>query len=174
MRALENKIIEWAKVRNIHLPENAKNQLLKSFEEMGELSSALLKDDQDKLKDAIGDVLVTLIILAHARGTNLNQCLKIAWKEIKDRTGKTINGTFVKDESLDLKNVRRMFVKYCFDNNLRTSYVLTGTDPNPFPLSHRNLRKVFYLDYSIKDKYLIQLLYFINERSNSTESSKKV
>ena len=98
MNSLESKIIEWAKVRNIHLPENAKNQLLKSFEEMGELSSALLKDDQDELKDAIGDVLVTLIILAHARGTNLNECLEIAWNQIKNRTGKTIKGTFVKDE----------------------------------------------------------------------------
>lgn len=98
MKVLENKIIEWAKVRNIHLPENAKNQLLKSFEEMGELSSALLKDDQEELKDAIGDVLVTLIILAHARGTSLNECLLIAWNQIKNRTGKTIKGTFVKDE----------------------------------------------------------------------------
>lgn len=98
MNSLESKIIEWAKVRNIHLPENAKNQLLKSFEEMGELSSALLKDNQEELKDAIGDVLVTLIILAYARGTNLNECLEIAWNQIKNRTGKTIKGTFVKDE----------------------------------------------------------------------------
>jgi NTP pyrophosphatase (non-canonical NTP hydrolase) len=97
MKALENKIIEWAKVRNIHLPDNAKNQLLKSFEEMGELSSSLLKGDQAGVKDAIGDVIVTLIILSSTQGTSIKECLELAWNEIKDRKGKTINGTFIKE-----------------------------------------------------------------------------
>jgi len=97
MNELQNNIIKWAKDRGIHYPENAKNQLLKSFEEMGELSSSLLKGDQAGLKDAIGDVIVTLIILSSTQGTSITECLELAWNEIKDRKGKTINGTFIKE-----------------------------------------------------------------------------
>lgn len=97
MKELEIKILNWANKRGILFKENSKNQLLKSFEEMGELSSALLKNDINKIKDSIGDVLVTLIILSEAQETNIEECLNIAWNEIKNRTGKTINGIFLKE-----------------------------------------------------------------------------
>lgn len=35
---------------------------------------------------------------AKERGTTLEACLNIAYNEIKNRTGKMINGKFVKDE----------------------------------------------------------------------------
>lgn len=97
MKELEVKILNWANKKGILFKENSKNQLLKSFEEMGELSSALLKNDINKIKDSIGDVLVTLIILSEAQETNIEECLNIAWNEIKNRTGKTINGIFLKE-----------------------------------------------------------------------------
>lgn len=34
---------------------------------------------------------------AYSYGLNLNDCLLTAWQEIKDRKGKTINGTFIKN-----------------------------------------------------------------------------
>lgn len=34
---------------------------------------------------------------AYSYGLNLNDCLLAAWEEIKDRKGKTINGTFIKN-----------------------------------------------------------------------------
>jgi len=97
MKELEQKVIQWAIDRGIHHPSNAKNQLLKSFEEMGELARGILKDDRELIIDSIGDVLVTLIILSETKGLSLEYCLDHAWNEIKDRTGKTINGTFIKD-----------------------------------------------------------------------------
>ncbi len=81
---VEQKIIEWAKDKNLINPENAKTQLLKSFEEMGELAEGILKDDKDLIIDAIGDVMVTLIILARIKGINLDTCLHYAWHEIKN------------------------------------------------------------------------------------------
>ena len=66
---VEQKIIEWAKDKNLINPENAKTQLLKSFEEMGELAEGILKDDKYLIIDAIGDVMVTLIILARITTT---------------------------------------------------------------------------------------------------------
>jgi NTP pyrophosphatase (non-canonical NTP hydrolase) len=94
---LQNKILDWAIEKNITNPENAKSQLLKSFEEMGELASALLKNETENIKDSIGDVLVTLIILAETQGMNIEQCLQFAWDEIKHRKGITVNGTFIKE-----------------------------------------------------------------------------
>ena len=49
--------------------------------------------------DGIGDVLVTLIIVAEQLGLTLTECLAVAYLEIKDRKGRLVNGTFIKEES---------------------------------------------------------------------------
>ncbi len=54
-------------------------------------------ENENELKDALGDTIVTLIILAGQNGLKLEDCLEYAYNEIKNRTGKTINGTFIKD-----------------------------------------------------------------------------
>lgn len=94
----ENDVINWAVERGLIVPENAKSQLLKTLEELGEVSRALLKDKQEDFVDGVGDVLVTLIILCKIKGVNLEQCLEQAWNEIKNRKGKTVDGTFIKEE----------------------------------------------------------------------------
>lgn len=97
MEELKNKIISWAEERNLLNKENTNAQMLKVVEEIGELSSAILKKDNDKIIDAIGDVLVTIIILSKQLELDPVECLETAWSEIKDRKGKTENGTFIKD-----------------------------------------------------------------------------
>jgi NTP pyrophosphatase (non-canonical NTP hydrolase) len=94
----EQEVIQWALDKGIITPDNAKSQLLKSFEEMGEVARAVLKDNQEELIDGLGDVLVTLIILAEIKGVKLEDCLGSAYNVIKNRTGKTVNGTFIKNE----------------------------------------------------------------------------
>ena len=47
--------------------------------------------------DGLGDTLVTLIILAAQYSLELGDCLEYAYNEIKNRTGKTVGGTFIKD-----------------------------------------------------------------------------
>lgn len=61
---LQEKVIEWARAKDLIKPENVQKQLLKFDEESGELSGAILRNGQEKIIDAIGDTLVTLIILA--------------------------------------------------------------------------------------------------------------
>lgn len=39
----------------------------------------------------------TLYSIADSYDLNFNECITLAWNEIKDRTGKTVNGTFIKD-----------------------------------------------------------------------------
>ena len=97
LEQLETCIVNWAHIRGIAAPDNSRNQLLKTVEELGELSRATLKSDKAGIKDGIGDVLVTLIIFAHTQELDINTCLDAAWQEIKDRTGVTLNGTFIKN-----------------------------------------------------------------------------
>ena len=95
---LENKITLWANARNILHSENAHKQFMKFIEESGELSQAILKNRPNDIADAFGDVLVTLIILSKQLDYDLMKCLEIAYNEIKDREGRTVDGVFVKDE----------------------------------------------------------------------------
>ena len=57
-------------------------------------------DDVNKLKDirdSVGDVLVTLIILAAQHDIELEECLKFAYDGIKDRKGVLLDGVFIRD-----------------------------------------------------------------------------
>ena len=55
------------------------------------------KNKLDETKLEIGDVLVTLAIMANQIESTLDECFNLAYDKIKNRTGKTINGTFIKD-----------------------------------------------------------------------------
>jgi len=93
---IEN-VTGWAADKDILKKENAPKQLLKVLEEVGETAGALLKSKNEEVKDGIGDSFVTLIILAKQLGLEPAECLEAAWNEIKDRTGKTVGGVFVKN-----------------------------------------------------------------------------
>jgi len=98
MIELEENVCQWAYERGILAPDNDRNQLIKTMEELGEVADATLKGDHEGIKDGIGDVLVCLTIFARQNGLSLVECYEHAYSEIKDRTGKTVNGTFIKNE----------------------------------------------------------------------------
>lgn len=74
-------------------------QFAKMNEEIGEIAHELTRNHfaSPALRDAIGDTQVTLIILANVLGMNVIDCLSEAYDVIKDRTGETVNGSFIKD-----------------------------------------------------------------------------
>lgn len=92
------KIVAWAKAKDLTDPARAARQTLKLFEEGGEVAGAIARDDHVKTVDGIGDCVVVLTILAAQRGITIEQCIMAAWDEIKDRTGRTVDGVFIKDE----------------------------------------------------------------------------
>lgn len=98
MNELNQKVLEWAEPKGLLKSENVSKQLLKLVEEVGELSGAYLKNKPEEIKDAIGDIQVVLIILSAQLGLNYEECLESAYNVIKNRTGKTVNGTFIKNE----------------------------------------------------------------------------
>nr|DAX92451.1 MAG TPA: NTP-PPase-like protein [Caudoviricetes sp.] len=73
-------------------------QLQKLHEEVYELAEARITNDFSAEVDAIGDITVVIIGYCLQRGLTLEQCLESAYNEIKGRTGKIVNGVFVKDE----------------------------------------------------------------------------
>ena len=98
---LIDNITQWADDRGILVPNNAPQQTMKIMEELGETVGAILKNkEKSEIIDGIGDTLVTVIILAKQLGLNPTECLESAWNEIKDRKGKTVDGTFIKEEEL--------------------------------------------------------------------------
>ena len=99
MDKLVKLVEEWSRDRDLHEADSSK-QFLKVIEEIGEVADALAKDKPEELKDGIGDTVVTLIILAQQNGLTLEECLEMAYNEIADRKGKTVNGVFVKEEDL--------------------------------------------------------------------------
>ena len=90
-------IREWAASRGLYSEGNSHTQYVKLQEEAGELAKALLKNDKPEIIDAIGDIVVVLTNLAHLEGYDIEYCIDEAYKVIAARTGKMINGTFVKD-----------------------------------------------------------------------------
>lgn len=90
-------IRSWGRDKGLSDP---KAQLNKTVEELGELAHEVCRNryHTTDFKDAIGDTMVTLIILADMTGNDPTDCLQMAYDSIKNRTGITEEGTFIKDE----------------------------------------------------------------------------
>ena len=90
-------IRSWADERGIYKEGDPKTQLIKLYEETGELAKALLEGDKNGIIDAIGDSVVVLTNLSKLVGYDIESCIQSAYDEIFDRTGRMVDGTFVKD-----------------------------------------------------------------------------
>jgi len=95
MIELISRVLVWANNRNLIHGGCPKSQMLKCVSEVGELADNVNK--QNDIRDDIGDVLVTLIILAAQHDLELGECLQVAYDDIKDRKGVMLDGVFIKD-----------------------------------------------------------------------------
>jgi NTP pyrophosphatase (non-canonical NTP hydrolase) len=94
---LEHAVEEWAKNKGILDKATPMAQALKTLEETTELCTAINANDRTEIIDAMGDIMVTLIIQAKMQDVTLEECLESAYNVISKRTGKMVNGQFVKD-----------------------------------------------------------------------------
>ena len=67
LQKLITNVQQWSIDRGLDKADS-KKQLLKLYEEFGELASGLAKGNKEVVKDSIGDVIVVLIILAQQKG----------------------------------------------------------------------------------------------------------
>ena len=92
-------IQNWAWDRNLIDGSTTNAQMVKLMEEVGELAGGVCKDKVDVIKDSIGDVFVVLTIVAAQMGWSIEECVQVAYAEIKDRKGRMVQGVFVKEEA---------------------------------------------------------------------------
>lgn len=110
MQELIGKVVQWAEDRNLVEGSTPARQIYKTMEEATELAVAIGAYTQEAgydegeltgaaldIQDAIGDVTVTLIIIAEQIGVSFEECLAVAYHQIKDRKGRMQNGIFIKE-----------------------------------------------------------------------------
>nr|WP_308533259.1 MazG-like family protein [uncultured Peptoniphilus sp.] len=109
---LREKVLDWAKNKDLLHEENAEKQFMKFMEEVFEFrdewilckhafNNKILFKRKKEMKLEMGDIFVTLIILCEQLGISPEKCLEMAYNKISTRKGKTINGIFVKEEDLN-------------------------------------------------------------------------
>ena len=91
----ESMIKQWHIDRNLIDGATDKDQVCKLIQEVGELSDSVCKGRD--VSDDIGDCIVVLINIAVRNGLTLEQCMAQAYNDIKDRTGRMVDGIFVKE-----------------------------------------------------------------------------
>ena len=139
---LIKNVIRWGRDKGLNDP---KAQLNKVIEEVGEIAHEVSRNRYgEEFRDAIGDTLVTLIILADIASARPMACLELAYREIKDRKGKTENGTFVKDVEKSYKIVAEGPGREC----------LTWSDADNLEDTKRCLMEQGYESFKIEEERL--------------------
>lgn len=87
----------------LSLPElDIITQVIEVYRSLGRLISINMRNGDKKLSEPseirVFSIAYSLHEIALLENTTLEECLNIAYNEIKNRTGKIINGKFVKDE----------------------------------------------------------------------------
>tara|TARA_B110000211_G_scaffold102111_1_gene118828 strand:+ start:711 stop:1106 length:396 start_codon:yes stop_codon:yes gene_type:complete len=98
MENLIDKIIKWHKDRNLIEGSTDKDQVLKLQQELGELSDSVCK--KKDMKDDLGDMMVIMLNIMKRNNITMEDCLSVAYSDIKDRKGKMIDGIFVKETDI--------------------------------------------------------------------------
>lgn len=98
LEELEKKIVIWGQDKGILPHPDPMAQWDKTREEVLELREAIVMDDREAAKDAIGDVFVTLVMGCGHWNLAMQECVEQAYNVISKRTGKMVDGQFVKDE----------------------------------------------------------------------------
>lgn len=97
---IEIAVIQWGEARGIVQNSTPYAQAIKTQEELNELFEAIENKDVAAMKDAYGDILVTLIMGCACADLDLVECLKGAYDEIKHRKGYlNSDGIFVKEST---------------------------------------------------------------------------
>jgi NTP pyrophosphatase (non-canonical NTP hydrolase) len=128
---LECAVEHWAEEKEILSKATPMAQALKTLEECTELGVAVNNNDRAEIIDAMGDIMVTLIIQAKMQGLKLEECLESAYNVIAKRTGKMINGQFVKDDEgkfSEWDNLEDIEVKDAEEIKMKDIDIISGTE----------------------------------------------
>lgn len=95
---IELKVLRWGEARGIVQNGTAMGQAIKTAEEVNELLAGINKNSITEVTDALGDIWVTMVMVAAILDLNLVDCFEHAYEQIKDRKGHLgADGIFYKD-----------------------------------------------------------------------------
>jgi len=133
---------QWSIDKGIKAKATPLDQYRKTFEEVEELREALQAQSEDKeyfvnskgkrvntsdeIKDALGDILVTVIIACQLQHLDLATCLQGAYDIISKRTGVIKDGQFVKDGDKE-ENKKNTLFKFYDGESLIESEEIPGS-----------------------------------------------
>ena len=118
MNELQQNIIKWAEDKGIFEKSDPTSQFLKTIEELGELASAVNKNDLPEIKDGIGDVTVTLILHSKMKCSDIdlnnNKIIKSnSQKEMITTIFDAINDVYKYDSySLAIETLNSLAISY--------------------------------------------------------------
>lgn len=157
MDELITKVEQWAKDKGLDQADSSK-QMLKTIEEIGEVAASLARKDEYGLRDGIGDVVVTLIILAMQNDMDLYECLNQAYNEIKGRTGKMVDGVFVKSSDLkQLDEPKKLIVKPIVAGWIEKSTdFFTKAEKIAYLIKSKDGDSYYFCDWFVRDGIVTQ------------------
>ena len=95
---IELDVVRWGEARGIIQNSTSAAQVKKTKEEVQELVDAIATNDKAGIIDAIGDVMVTLTMIAAIEDLPLVACYQAAYDQIKNRKGYLdANGLWIKE-----------------------------------------------------------------------------
>lgn len=116
-RKVDNKIDQWGLDRGIIQNGNPIAQLSKTVEEVAETLAALSANDKPAVKDGLGDIYVTLRMVAGCYGISLEECIELAYDEIKHRKGYLReDGVFIKDMEQVIDHPNQTYMDFTENN----------------------------------------------------------
>ena len=98
-------IKKWAIDRGLQ-SGNPKAQMLELLKELIELVNNINKLGVGQIMESIGGIYVELVVFCMQLGLDINDCIKAAYEEIKDRKGKLVNGISSKREICNEKIIK--------------------------------------------------------------------
>lgn len=124
MNELIKNIENWFAKRDLLAEQNLTAQLNKLRSEVDELEEAMDQQDMDGFKDAVGDIFVVLAGMAKIKGCSIEECVRGAFNEIKDRQGVTVDGTFIKRADLEKlpNSLQKALIQRATFNNLDSTF----------------------------------------------------
>lgn len=138
MKNLIEKVIQWAKDRELIKRDNSENQYLKFLEEVGETARFLLLKDatnekleskglsrakvEHEIKDGFGDIAVTIIILSAQLGIEQN-CNNTEKYKLRIKSLMSIvTDTFINDDVLLVLDDVARYYGYELEECLEMAY----------------------------------------------------
>jgi len=79
---------------------NILHEMVDDLYKKGRIKPVPFKQREEAKLDAIGDMYVVMNNIATRNKSSIETCVNMAYLEIKDRKGKMINGSFVKESDL--------------------------------------------------------------------------